>query len=127
MVFDVDPVRRFSRSLSGLLFAGALGALVLLLSCDIWHRFLPTVLHQKTGALALILVGISFICLQPSEAADRMGLLKGVLLGLAFVLWGGEQFLPAGAIVTAVDSVVITIFVVDLGLVILSRLKGKRD
>ncbi len=111
------------RALAGLLFAAALAALVLLLSSDFWHHFQPTAHHLRTGALALILVGASFICLQLAAPAGWTEKIKGVLLGLAFVLWGGEQFLPPGSCVTAMDSAVITIFVVDLGLVILGRLR----
>ncbi len=94
-----------------------------LLALDSWHRFQPSVLHQKAGALALMLVGSSFICLQAGTPAAWVEIAKGVLLGLAFVLWGAEQFMPQGSGVTVVDSAVITIFVVDLGLVIFGRLR----
>jgi hypothetical protein len=39
------------------------------------------------------------------------------------VLWGSEQFLAASRWVTLMDSAVITIFVVDLGLIVLDHLK----
>ncbi|MGA2692099.1 MAG: hypothetical protein ABSF76_07005 [Opitutaceae bacterium] len=120
-------IDRMLRLLSGLLFVTALVALVLLLCSDFTHQFEPRVYHQKTGASALVFVGASFICLQLSGTSGWKAKLKGVLLGLAFVLWGGEQFLPAGPCMTAVDSAVITVFVVDLGWVILGRLRRTEE
>ena len=120
---DMTTARKLFRPLSGLLLASALIALGLLLSADFLRQFQPSAHHQKTGSLALMLVGASFICLQLTASAPWTEILKGTLLGLAFVLWGGEQFLPPGSGVTVVDSVVIMIFVADLGLVIFGRLR----
>ena len=50
---------------------------------------------------------------------------KGILLGLAFVLWGAEQLLSTSIWVTVMDSLVITIFVVDLALIIMEHLRHK--
>lgn len=68
----------------------------------------------------MIFVGLSFVCTQLSADSRWNEKLKGILLGMAFALWGGEQYLAPGALVTAVDSLVVTIFVADLGLVICS-------
>jgi hypothetical protein len=121
----MTTIKKLLRPLSGLLFVSALVALVMLLTFDSWYHFQPTAHHQKTGAFALMLVGASFICLQLNASTGRTEMLKGVFLGLAFVLWGGEQFLPPGSFVTVVDSTVITIFVADLGWVIQGRLRRK--
>jgi hypothetical protein len=117
-------LKRLPRTLSGAFFGFALAALAWLLLTDLWAGFHPSPGHQRSGALALIFVGVSFLCLQIGEGGRWKEMLKGLLLGLAFVLWGGEQFLPPGSAVTAVDSLVIAIFVVDLGLVIAGRLEG---
>jgi len=117
-------IERFLRKLSSVLFGFALASLVWLLLPDLWNSFNPSLRHQHAGALALMFVGSSFMCLQFSIEGLWKKMLKGMLLGLAFVLWGGEQFLPLGSAVTAIDSVVITIFVVDLGLVITSHLEA---
>jgi hypothetical protein len=50
-----------------------------------------------------------------------------LLLGLGFLFWGTEQFLPPGPLATALDSLVVLIFVSDLSLVIVDRLKRKDD
>jgi hypothetical protein len=121
----MPTVKGLMRVLSGLLFLLALVALAFLLLPDLWLRFKPTDRHSQAAAFALIFVGSSFICLQLSAEGRWKEKLKGVLLGLAFVLWGGGHYLPPGAWVTAVDSAVISIFVLDLGWVIGGRL-GRR-
>ena len=68
-------------------------------------------------------IGASYISLQLTGRRRWNEMLKGVLLGLAFLLWGGEQFMPAGPLATAMDSSVITIFVVDLSLIIVEHLR----
>jgi len=73
--------------------------------------------------MALILIGTSYTSLQLGSKRRWSEKLKAILLGLAFTLWGSEQFLPASRVVTLMDSAVITIFVVDLGLIILDYLK----
>ena len=118
---------KFLRILSGVLFLLALVALAFLLLSDLWLRFQPAPSHPHASALALMFVGASFVCLQLSATGRGRKTLKGVLLGLAFVLWGSEQFLPPGAGTIAIDCVVITIFVTDLGLVIKSSLRPDRQ
>lgn len=113
---------KFFHRLSAALFALALTALAWLLLPDLWTSFLPSARHQRAGALALIFAGAAFICLQVGAGRRPKELIKGFLLGLAFILWGGEWFLPAGPAVTAIDGAVIAIFVADLGLVIKSGL-----
>jgi hypothetical protein len=111
---------RLPRILSSVLFLSALASVACLLASDIWFRFQPTPLHRHAGALALILIGASFVCAQLGAARRWSDRLKGVLLGTAFALWGCEQYLAPGALATAVDSLVVTVFVVDLALVIFS-------
>ena len=121
-------MQRFFHRSSAALFALALTALAWLLLPDLWTSFQPSVRHQRAGALALIFAGASFICQQMSAGRGGTELIKGALLGLAFILWGGEWFLPAGPVGTAIDGAVIAIFVVDLGMVIkggLDRKKGE--
>ena len=111
------------RGLSLLLFLLAAGEIIVLLVSDISHALRLTSFHQQAGAVALILIGASYISLQLSAKRPWNEKLKGIFLGFAFVLWGSEQFLPASRVVTLMDSAVIAIFVVDLGLIILGSLK----
>jgi hypothetical protein len=118
-------MRQFLRALCGLFFALALAALALLLLSDIWMGFMPAPRHFQAESLALIFVGISFVCLQLSTGNGWRDMLKGLLLGLAFVLWGSEKFMPQGPCVIATDTGVIAIFILDLGLIIAGHLGGK--
>ncbi len=111
------------RGLSLFLFVSALVALAVLLASDAAHALRPAFFHQQSSAVALILIGASYVSLQLGSGGPWSEKLKGIFLGLAFILWGSEQFLPASRLVTLMDSAVITIFVVDLGLIILGRLK----
>jgi hypothetical protein len=113
------------RHLSVLLFVAALAALATLLASDGLHGLRLTLFHQRAGALALILIGSSYIARQLGLRRRWQEALQGIFLGGAFVLWGSEQFLPPGPVVTAIDSAVITIFVVDLSLIIVGQIRSK--
>jgi hypothetical protein len=123
---SMSTMTKLFRGFSLFLFLAALGGLAVLLASDVSHALRLTSFHQQSGALALILIGASYVSLQLSSGWPWNEKLKGVFLGFAFILWGSEQFLPASRVVTLMDSAVITIFVVDLGLIILDRLK-RRD
>lgn len=120
---SMSTMTKLFRGLSLLLFVSALGALAVLLLTDAAHALRPAFFHQQSSAVALILIGASYVSLQLSSVRPWNEKLKGIFLGFAFILWGSEQFLPASRWVTLMDSAVITIFVVDLGLIILGRLK----
>ena len=96
-------------------------ALARLLLLDLRDGFRPSDGQQRAGSVALIFIGASFILLQLANGRG-MDRRKGIFLGLAFVLWGGEHFLPPGVPAGAVDFLVVAIFVVDLGLMIRSQL-----
>jgi hypothetical protein len=117
------PTMKMLRGLSLLLFLAASAGIIALLFSDVSRSFRITTFHQRAGALALILVGTSYISLQLSANWRWKEKLKGIFLGLAFALWGSEQFLPPSRMVTVIDSMVITIFVVDLGMIILDHLR----
>jgi hypothetical protein len=112
---------RSLRVLCLLLLALALASIGALILSDAAHGLRFTGMHSRIGALALVLIGSSYAILQFAAGRLRGGLAKRVVLGLAFVLWGGEQLLPVGWWTTAMDTAVIAIFVVDLGLIILQE------
>lgn len=120
-------MKKLLRGGSALLFLLALAGITLLWESDARHAFRLTLLHQQVGAWALILIGSSYILLQLALGRRGSEALKGIALGTAFVLWGGEQFLAPGPAVTAIDSVVITIFVVDLSLIVIGQLRSRDE
>jgi hypothetical protein len=113
------------RGLSVACCLSALATIATLLVSDGIHRLKPTSVHQHVGAFSLILIGFSYVCLQLSAQRPRGEMLKGVLLGVAFLLWGCEQLLPPSNLVTAMDTAVVTIFVADLSLIIFQHLRRK--
>ena len=115
------------RWLSVIFFISALASLGILISLDALDHLQAGLFHQQAGALSLMLIGASYISLQLTVRQRLDETLKKVLLGVAFLFWGGEQFLPASPWVTAMDSLVVIIFVVDLGLIIVEHLKRTRQ
>ncbi len=113
------------RWLSTIFFILALLGLITLLATDVWNQLRSTSVHQRAGALSLMLIGASYVCLQLSSRRRWNEMFKGVMLGVAFLLWGSEQFLSPSVWVTAMDSLIVLIFVVDLSLIIVDRLKRK--
>src|SRR5258708_6830912 len=99
------------RGLCAALFLLALMDVALLLIFDVLNQLRLSPVHQQTGALAFILIGASFISLQLSSGRRWNEILKEVVLGSAFVLWGSEQFLASSPLVTVLDSLVVLIFV----------------
>src|SRR6267154_3227595 len=120
-------MNRLLRWLSAIFFICALGGIVTLLIFDTLNGLRLTDMHQRAGAVSLILIGCSFISLQLSLRQRWDETLKKVLLGVAFLFWGGEQFLPSRPLVTAMDTAVVVIFVADLSLIIVEHLKRPRQ
>lgn len=110
---------RVFRWLSIWLFSLALLSLLGLFVTDFltyFHYLRP--MHQKMGAIPLMAIGFSYLSYQMSVRYH--GRIKAFVLGLAFVLWGGEQIYAAPMFV---DELVIAIFVIDLVLIIREHLK----
>jgi hypothetical protein len=113
---------RLFRWLSVIFFSFAFVGIAGLLASDGLHDWRFTSNHQQMGAMPLIFIGLSYASFQFSTERRHSERAKGLLLGLAFVLWGTEQLLPPSAWVTVMDSLVIVIFVVDLALIIIEHL-----
>jgi hypothetical protein len=93
---------------------------------DIRHGFDYDLDHQRLGSLPFIFIGISFITFQLSLPGPWKERIKGLLLGLAFALWGSEIFLPKGNWLTVLDNLVIAIFIVDLGLIVVGHFRASK-
>jgi hypothetical protein len=89
----------------------------------------PAFVPILKSAIPLIAIGISYLTLVftiPRTAAQRV---LGVLVGLAFVLWGTEQFMNDQRWISFIDDIVVFLFVLDLSIVIrenLARSSGER-
>ena len=113
------------RKLSLLLLISALAGTLTLVVMDALDRLQLTFVHQRTGALCFILIGASYISLLLSARQSWREKCKGIALGAGFLFWGCEQFLPPGPLATIMDSLVVMIFVLDLSLIIIGRLRHK--
>jgi|SRR5271163_2685505 len=75
------------------------------------------------SALPLLLAGASYILLQAILRPRPLELVKRLMLGSAFLLWGAVQLMPAGDLATELGNLVIALYVVDLGLIIWTDLE----
>jgi hypothetical protein len=114
--------------LRGLSF-GALWVAILTAGFLIARHALPLMTGSQApisfkSAVPLIAIGISYLVLILSLRRTLGQRLVGISVGLAFVLWGLEQFLTDQAWISFIDDVVVFLFVVDLSIVIRHNLKS---
>jgi hypothetical protein len=79
------------------------------------------------SAVPLVAIGISYLTLIFTVDRTPAQRLLGFLVGLAFILWGVEQYLPDPALVAWIDDLVVFLFVLDLGIVIRENLVRSRE
>lgn len=111
--------------LSGLAIAlavAALGTGLGLLILDVFGNFTNHRLHGAASALPLILVGLSWLSLQPGVGVNLIQFLKRLIAAVAFVLWGIDQMLPPGRLASTIGDVVIALFVLDMVLIVRGEL-----
>jgi len=83
----------------------------------------PTLINGSTlSAIPLILAGAAYILLQAMLRPSGGELIKRLMLGSAFLLWGVVQMMPARPLTTELGSVVISLYVLDLALIIRGNL-----
>jgi hypothetical protein len=75
------------------------------------------------SSLPLLLAGSSYLVLQAILRPPPLELLKRIMLGVAFLLWGVVQLMPASDLATELGNVVIALYVIDLGLIIWTDLE----
>jgi DNA replication protein DnaC len=114
--------------LRGLSF-GALWVAILTAGFLILRHALPLVMGSQPpislkSAVPLIAIGISYSLLIITLRRTLGQRLVGIFMGLAFVLWGAEQFLSDQAVISFMDDIVVFLFVVDLSIVIRQNLRS---
>ena len=79
------------------------------------------------SAAPLLLVGMSYLFLQPIIRPRFPELGKNLLLAATFLLWGTVQFMPLNTLSIRLGNVVIVLYVLDLAWVILgSKISQQR-
>ena len=79
------------------------------------------------SAAPLLLVGVSFLLVQPIARPRFADLLKNLLLAFTFLLWGGIQFMPNNASSKTLGNLVIAFYVLDLAWMTLSTRASRQD
>ncbi len=110
------------------LSCGALWVAILTASFLMVRHALPLIIGSQPlislkSAVPLIAIGISYFILILTLRRTFGQRLVGIFIGLAFVLWGLEQFLSDQAVISFIDDVVVFLFVVDLSIVIRHNLR----
>jgi hypothetical protein len=108
-------LRWFSYGLAVLALAASLGLLI----GDVGIGTLPPISAAVASAAPLLLVGTSYLFVQPLLRPRLLELLKNVLLAATFLLWGIIQFMPQNARSIRLGNVVIALYVLDLAWVTL--------
>lgn len=103
-------LRWISSGLAVLALAASIGLLV----GDVGAGTLPRFSEAAATAAPLLLVGTSFLFVQPIIRPRLIELLKNVLLAATFLLWGIIQFMPQNAMSLRLGNVVIALYVLDL-------------
>jgi hypothetical protein len=83
----------------------------------------PAFLLTLKSAVPLIGIGLSYICLILAVPRTIPQRLLGFLVGVAFILWGAEQFMSNQGLASFIDDIVVFLFVLDLSLVVRKNLK----
>jgi hypothetical protein len=104
----------------------ALAAVIVLLLGDAKPGVLPGLPAAAISAAPLLLVGTSFLIMQPIIRPRLIDLLKNVLLAATFLLWGTIQLMPQNGTSKRLGNVVIALYVLDLAWVILSSMISRK-
>lgn len=77
-------------------------------------------IESAISAAPLLLVGVSFLLVQPVIRPRLAELTKNLLLAATFLLWGAIQLMPQNELARRLGSVVVALYVVDLAWVVLT-------
>jgi hypothetical protein len=106
----------FTRSIVVLAFIAG----TVLLLCDLLLSAFP---HAPISAAPLLFIGVAYLTFQAVIKPTLLDLFKAFIVSTAFILWGVDQLLPSSWFATTLGDVVITLYVIDLGWIMLDRLK----
>jgi hypothetical protein len=117
-------IQRFSYLFSWSIVVLALLAGILLLTSDFFFTHWP---HAPISAAPLLLVGAAYLGFQVLTQPRPLDLFKAFIVSTAFIMWGIDQLLPTGWLATTLGDVVIVLYVIDLGWIMIDRLKQKEQ
>jgi len=109
---------------AALLSVAALTITAVLLAVDVTPVGLSEEAHAEVSALPLALIALAYLAHQPLRRPTVLAVVKSALLACAFMLWAVYQLAPT--LPVTVNDLAITLFILDLALVIGSDLRGPR-
>lgn len=109
--------------LTGLVIVLAFGGSIVLLVFDTSQSLLLRLVHAPLSAIPLLFIGLASLCFQVVTRPKLLDLFKAFIVSSAFILWGIDQLLPVGWYATTLGDVVIVLYVIDLGWVMIDRLR----
>jgi len=86
-------------------------------------RAVSLVRSMPLSSVPLLTAGVAYILLQLVMRPGFLELVKRLMLGAAFLLWGIVQMLPVSGLSNELGNVVIALYVVDLALIIRTDLQ----
>jgi len=95
-----------------------------LLVSDLLHKPFA---HALISAAPLLFIGAASLVFQVYSRPKPLDLFKASIVSAAFLLWGIDQLLPSGLGQTTLGDVVITLYVIDLGWMMLDRLRSAKS
>jgi hypothetical protein len=117
-------VARVLRLVSAATVGLAISTAVIVVALRLIHWFQPALVPWTLkSAVPLMLIGISFASMQFVLPRTRAQILLSLIVALAFILWGAEQFVSNRTVVSLIDDIVVFLFVLDLSLVIYGHVK----
>ena len=114
------------RVISGLMLAVAILTAIVGVAQRLVQCFRPGLIQWPVkSSVPLICAGVAFGFFQFAARRTGRQIVLGLGVSLAFILWGGEQFISDPSIVSFIDDVVVLLFVVDLGVVMAAHLRSR--
>jgi peptidoglycan/LPS O-acetylase OafA/YrhL len=112
----LDSCHRAIPLLLGLVTLSSVGVLLA------WHvnpKFFPARAHDFLAASPLAMIAIAYLLYQSARRPAPKGLLKAIMLAVAFLFWAANQLWPDLPQATLFNDIAIVLFVLDVFLVII--------
>ena len=98
-----------------------------LLAWDVNPKFFPARAHDFLGAFPLVMIAIAYLLYQSAHRPAAKEFVKAIMLAVAFLFWAANQLWSDLPQATIFNDVAITLFVLDVFLVIIGWPKTSPD
>jgi len=116
MYTRADPDHRAVPVLLGVV---TMVCVALLLSSDLFPALLPAGMHGFVEATPLALIALVYLLYQSVHRPPLREWIKAILLAAAFLFWSANQFWPNPHQATIFNDIAISLFVLDVFLVMI--------